>query len=135
MSHVAAESCCADLPLLRLVRANASAATWCRRHNHSACIAVRMRACLMAHPPKHAHGASCVETNDSFRSELIALAYTCILGTPLPGALPSRSVFGRVVTNATTDHKLSCEMTKNHNLPVLIEKTETHHSWVTRRHR
>ena len=39
--------------LLRLVRTKASAAAQFRRHNHSACIAVRIRPCLMAQLHKH----------------------------------------------------------------------------------
>ena len=42
-----------------------SAATLFRRHKHSVWIAVRIRACLMAHAPTHTNGASCVEPNDS----------------------------------------------------------------------
>ena len=55
----------ADLPLLRVVRTKANATICFRRHNHSASIAVRKRACLMAHPPGHTHGASCVEPDET----------------------------------------------------------------------
>ena len=67
----------ADLPLLSLVRTNASAAS---------------KFCSMAQPPQHSR--SC-EPNDSFDAE-IAMAYTCIPATPMPGALRSHAVFGRV---------------------------------------
>ena len=46
-------------------RTKASAAVWFRRHNRSVCIAVRARACTMAHAPNRAHGASCVEADDT----------------------------------------------------------------------
>ena len=67
MSHMK-HTLLSSLAARRPASSNASAAAQSRRHNDSACIKVRICFCLMAHPPKHTHGASCVEPNVSLFS-------------------------------------------------------------------
>ena len=96
-AHICA--CRVGLLLLRLVRTNASA-----RHN-----AVRIRACLMALSPKHAHGARCVEPNDTLCTELqwLTRIYSAL---PCRAPLPSRSAFGRIA-----DRQKLCRLSRRDN--------------------
>ena len=103
MTHTLLNSLAARRP----ASSNESAAAQVGRHNHSACIKVRIRSCLTAHPPKHTHGASCVEPNVSLFIELqwltrVSSALPCLaplLRAAYSGALPIVNVTSLVATN------------------------------------
>ena len=103
----------------------------CSRRHRSVCIAVRIRACTTAHAPNHSHGASCVDPDDAFCTELqLFTGVSSALRCPAPflravysGVLPIVKVASLVATNATIGDGLAV---------FLFKKTTTYHFFVER---
>ena len=117
----------------------------CSRRHRSVCIAVRIRACTTAHAPNHSHGASCVDPDDAFCTELqLFTGVSSGLQCPAPflravysGVLPIVKVASLVATNATIGDGLAVFFVqkKRQRTTFLSKKTETYHFGAPRRSR
>ena len=132
-----ATSCCAPTCLSPSAACKRKCNYLFRRDNHSAYIAVRIRACLTAHPPKRTHGSSCVLPNVSFCTELqwltrVSLELPCpasFLRMVFWGVLPIVKVAPLVATNATIDHKPSCENDNKNTTCYMMMMMKKHNTF------